>query len=77
MTIENYVKAGKIAAEVREMVRVKDWVGKQFMIFVKKLKMKLEKEEPNVHFQSIQVLMKWQHITRQNLMTQLQSKIQI
>ena len=28
MTIENYVKAGKIAAEVREMVRVKDWVGK-------------------------------------------------
>ena len=28
MTIENYVKTGKIAAEVREMVRVKDWVGK-------------------------------------------------
>ncbi len=28
MQIEDYVKAGKIAAEVREMVRVKDWVGK-------------------------------------------------
>ena len=28
MTIENYIKTGKIAAEVREMVRVKDWVGK-------------------------------------------------
>jgi len=25
---EEYIKAGKIAAEVREMVRVKDWVGK-------------------------------------------------
>ena len=28
MNIEDYVKAGKIASEVREMVRVKDWVGK-------------------------------------------------
>ena len=28
MQIEDYVKAGKIAAEVREMVRVKDWIGK-------------------------------------------------
>ena len=26
--IEDYLKAGKIAAEVRELVRVKDWVGK-------------------------------------------------
>ena len=26
--IEDYTKAGKIAAEVREMVRVKDWIGK-------------------------------------------------
>ena len=26
--MEEYVKAGKIASEVREMVRVKDWVGK-------------------------------------------------
>jgi len=25
---EDYIKAGKIAAEVREIVRVKDWVGK-------------------------------------------------
>ncbi len=25
---EQYIKAGKIASEVREMVRVKDWVGK-------------------------------------------------
>ena len=25
---EQYIKAGKIAAEVREMVRVKDWIGK-------------------------------------------------
>jgi methionyl aminopeptidase len=25
---EEYIKAGKIAAEVREMVRVKDWTGK-------------------------------------------------
>jgi methionyl aminopeptidase len=25
---EEYIKAGKIAAEVREMVRVKDWIGK-------------------------------------------------
>ena len=25
---EDYVKAGKIAAEVRERVRVKDWIGK-------------------------------------------------
>ncbi|AJW71239.1 Methionine aminopeptidase [Nitrosopumilus adriaticus] len=26
--LEDYLKAGKIAAEVREMVRVKDWIGK-------------------------------------------------
>jgi len=26
--IEDYIKAGKVAAEVRESVRVKDWVGK-------------------------------------------------
>ena len=25
---EDYVKAGKIAAEVREIVRIKDWIGK-------------------------------------------------
>jgi methionyl aminopeptidase len=25
---EDYIKAGKIASEVREMVRVKDWIGK-------------------------------------------------
>jgi methionyl aminopeptidase len=25
---EEYIKAGKIAAEVRERVRVKDWTGK-------------------------------------------------
>ena len=25
---EQYIKAGKIAAEVREMVRIKDWIGK-------------------------------------------------
>ncbi len=28
MQIEDYIKAGKIASEIREMVRVKDWVGK-------------------------------------------------
>ena len=28
MPFEDYVKAGKIAAEIREMVRVKDWIGK-------------------------------------------------
>ena len=28
MNLEDYLKAGKIASEVREMVRVKDWVGK-------------------------------------------------
>ena len=28
MQIDDYIKAGKIASEVREMVRVKDWVGK-------------------------------------------------
>lgn len=28
MQIEDYLKAGKIAAEVREMVRDKDWIGK-------------------------------------------------
>ena len=28
MHIEQYSKAGKIAAEVREMVRAKDWIGK-------------------------------------------------
>ena len=28
MQVEDYIKAGKIASEVREMVRVKDWVGK-------------------------------------------------
>jgi len=26
MPFEDYVKAGKIAAEIREMVRVKDWI---------------------------------------------------
>ena len=28
MQIEDYVKAGKIAGEVRENVRKKDWIGK-------------------------------------------------
>ncbi|AJM92866.1 MULTISPECIES: type II methionyl aminopeptidase [Nitrosopumilus] len=28
MQIEEYIKAGKIASEVREIVRVKDWIGK-------------------------------------------------
>ncbi len=28
MQLDDYIKAGKIASEVREMVRVKDWVGK-------------------------------------------------
>jgi len=28
MTIEDYIEAGKIASEVREMVRKKDWIGK-------------------------------------------------
>jgi len=28
MQIDDYIKAGKIASEVREMVRVKDWIGK-------------------------------------------------
>ena len=28
MSNEDYVKAGKIAAEVREMVRKKEWIGK-------------------------------------------------
>ena len=28
MQIEDYIQAGKIASEVREMVRVKDWIGK-------------------------------------------------
>jgi methionyl aminopeptidase len=28
MQIEEYLKAGKIASEVREMVRAKDWIGK-------------------------------------------------
>ena len=28
MQIEDYVKAGKIASEVRELVRAKNWVGK-------------------------------------------------
>ena len=28
MQTEEYIKAGKIASEVREMVRVKDWIGK-------------------------------------------------
>ncbi len=28
MQIDDYIKAGKIASEVREMVRVKDWVDK-------------------------------------------------
>ena len=28
MQLNDYIKAGKIASEVREMVRVKDWVGK-------------------------------------------------
>jgi len=27
MQIEDYVKAGKIAGEVRENVRQKDWIG--------------------------------------------------
>jgi methionyl aminopeptidase len=28
LQLDDYIKAGKIASEVREMVRVKDWVGK-------------------------------------------------
>ena len=28
MQIEDYIKAGKIAGEVRENVRKKDWIGK-------------------------------------------------
>ena len=51
MQIEDYQKAGKIAGEVREMVRVKIGLVKQSMRFVKKLNQRFKNGEPNVHFQ--------------------------
>jgi len=72
---EDYVKARKIAAEVREMVRIKDWIGKTVYEICEEVEMKL-KESANVHFRyaSINEL---QLTTLQNQMIQLQSKIQI
>jgi hypothetical protein len=43
MPFEDYVKAGKIAAEIREMVRVKDWIGKTVY--------EICEDMQNVHFQ--------------------------
>ena len=51
MPFEDYVKAGKIAAEIREMVRVKDWIGKTVYEICEEVEMKLLKEVQNVHFQ--------------------------
>jgi len=37
---EDYLKAGKIAAEVREMVRKKDWIGKSVFEICEKVEEK-------------------------------------
>ena len=34
MGLDDYIKAGKIAGEVRENVRKTDWVGKRYMRFM-------------------------------------------
>ena len=51
MGLDDYIKAGKIAGEVRENVRNTNWVGKQYTKFVNMLKERSKNEEPNVHFQ--------------------------
>ena len=43
MQIEDYQKAGKIAGEVREMVRVKDWVGKTVYEICEEIESEIQK----------------------------------
>jgi len=51
MGFDEYIKAGKIAGEVRENVRKTDWVGKTVYEICEHVEMRSEKEVPNVHFQ--------------------------
>ncbi len=44
MPIEDYIKAGKIAAEVREIVRVKDWIGKTVYEICEEVENEIKKE---------------------------------
>lgn len=43
MQMENYIKAGKIAAEVREIARKKDWVGKTVYEICEEIEDKIQK----------------------------------
>jgi len=48
--IGDYVRAGKIAAEVREMVRAKDWVGKTVYDICEEVEREIKKRGANCAF---------------------------
>jgi len=48
---EDYLKAGKIASEVREMVRKKDWIGKTVYEICEEVEGEIKKRGANVLFQ--------------------------
>ena len=50
MQIGDYVRAGKIAAEVREMVRAKDWVGKTVYDICEEVEREIKKRGANCAF---------------------------
>ena len=77
MLNEDYIKAGKIAAEVREMVRVKDWIGKTVYEICEEVENEIRKRGAKCAFPVKPVLMKLQLTIQQNQMIQLQSKKQI
>ena len=51
MQTEEYLKAGKIASEVREMVRVKDWIGKSVYEICEEVEGEIKKRGAKCAFQ--------------------------
>jgi len=49
MQIEDYIKAGKIAGEVRENVRKKDWIGSTLAEICEYVESEIIKRGANVH----------------------------
>ena len=56
MQIDDYLKAGKIAAEVRENVRKKNWIGSTLEEICEQVESEIiQGVEQNVHFLLTQV----------------------
>lgn len=74
---EQYIKAGKIAAEVREIVRVKDWIGKSVFEICEEVEGEIRKRGAKCAFPVNASINEIAATIRQSQMTQLQSGIRI